>query len=132
MDEQRALLDQLMGRTRDVPDNLKKSIATIRFTDKRVCKYYLCGLCPYSCFSGTKTDLGVCPFEICGDNTEAEECKRVFNQLSPSERDRYGYEWDLLKLLDDLIRGCDRKIERHKERAGYLLEDIYTTFTSIL
>ena len=44
MDEQRALLDQLMGVNR----NRDREQEEIRdFRDKRVCKFFLCGVCPH-------------------------------------------------------------------------------------
>ncbi|CAN0208076.1 unnamed protein product [Ectocarpus sp. 4 AP-2014] len=41
------------------------------FKDERVCKAYLCGLCPHDLFSNTKQDLGAC------DYVHDEELKRV-------------------------------------------------------
>jgi len=38
MDEQRALLDQLMGKTRDLDDNAKKRYRGVTFHDRDVCK----------------------------------------------------------------------------------------------
>ena len=57
MDEQRALLDQLMGSTRDLSDTQKDRVHKIRFSDQNVCKNYLCGLCPYVAFAATKSDM---------------------------------------------------------------------------
>ena len=44
MDEQRALLDQLMGVNRNL-DRAKEEIKDYR--DKRVCKFFLLGVCPH-------------------------------------------------------------------------------------
>lgn len=61
MDEQRALLDQLMGSSRDFTSEQKERVHKIRFTDQDVCKDYVCGLCPHVAFAGTKSDLvGAC------------------------------------------------------------------------
>ena len=47
MDEQRALLDQLMGVNR----NRDREQEEIRdFRDKRVCKFFLCGVCPHGTY----------------------------------------------------------------------------------
>ena len=116
MDEQRALLDQLLGKARNITDvnDYKK----IHFTDKRVCKFYLCGLCPYNLFEGlTKADIGRCPYQLCAGEIEAEECQQEFQQLEQNEKDKYGYEWDLLKILEENIRVCDRRIEGNIRRA---------------
>jgi len=45
-DDIRKQLDALMGSDRNT--SVQK-----RFTDADVCKYYLCGLCPYEIFNGT-------------------------------------------------------------------------------
>lgn len=42
MDETRALLDQLMGRERDVPV-AKRTNRKRRYYDDDICKFYLCG-----------------------------------------------------------------------------------------
>lgn len=41
------------------------------FRDERVCKAFLCGLCPHDLFSNTKQDLGAC------DYLHDEEFKKV-------------------------------------------------------
>jgi hypothetical protein len=66
MDEARAMLDQLMGKTRNLSETQKDTVQRIRFSDDGVCKYYICGLCPYIAFTATKSDMGKCPFPICG------------------------------------------------------------------
>lgn len=53
MDETRALLDQLMGRERDVPVD-KRTNRVRRFSDDDICKPYLCGayyctVCTHGC-----------------------------------------------------------------------------------
>lgn len=115
MDEQRALLDQLMGTTRDLSDIQKDRVQKIRFSDHDVCKNYLCGLCPYVAFAATKSDMGKCAKRIC-NNIEAEKCKEAWNALPSKEKDRYGYERDLMHSLDNIVKSCDRKIDKQKHR----------------
>lgn len=50
MDEQRRLLDSLMGLDRN---KAKTAGAAPRFTEADVCKHYLCGLCPFETFMNT-------------------------------------------------------------------------------
>ena len=57
MDSTRALLDELMGKDRNVPLSERK-VKELRFTDSIVCKYELAGLCPFTLFKNTKSDLG--------------------------------------------------------------------------
>lgn len=53
----RSMLDELMGKERDVPLE-KRSGRGVRYYDPEVCKYALAGLCPYGLFKNTKSDLG--------------------------------------------------------------------------
>ena len=46
MDETRALLDQLMGRERDIPVE-KRTNRVRRVWDDDICKPYLCGACSW-------------------------------------------------------------------------------------
>ena len=57
MDETRAMLDELMGRDRNVPLD-ERSTKPLEFSDREVCKYDLAGLCPYGLFRNTRSDLG--------------------------------------------------------------------------
>ncbi|KAJ3380769.1 putative RNA-binding protein Luc7-like 1, partial [Lobulomyces angularis] len=52
---QRKLLEELMGSAAigGVPD-------LSNFRDEKICKSFLCGLCPYEIFTNTKADLGPC------------------------------------------------------------------------
>ncbi len=56
-DAMRAMLDELMGKERNVPMDQRKG-TDMRFNDPEVCKYALAGLCPYGLFKNTKSDLG--------------------------------------------------------------------------
>ncbi len=116
MDEQRALLDMLMGRARDVPEELKSSVKEISFHDREVCKYFLCGICPYLLFNATKSDLGRCPKKIC-DNSDALELRQKYARVPQNEKDLDGYEYELMKHLEDLVHSCDLRIERNKRRS---------------
>lgn len=53
---------QLMGKERNVPLE-ERSNRELHFWDDEVCKHAICGLCPYTLFSNTKSFLGVltCP-----------------------------------------------------------------------
>lgn len=55
----RAMLDELMGKERDVPLP-QRSQKKISWDDSAVCKYQLCGLCPSMLFRNTKSALGGC------------------------------------------------------------------------
>ena len=59
VDAMRAMLDELMGKERDVPLE-ERTGRGLRFYDPEICKYALAGLCPYGLFKNTKSDLGGC------------------------------------------------------------------------
>mmetsp|Transcript_40314 Transcript_40314/g.95794 ORF Transcript_40314/g.95794 Transcript_40314/m.95794 type:complete len:322 (+) Transcript_40314:134-1099(+) len=112
MDMTRALLDELMGKERDVPLDVRTNKAR-RFDDEDICKYDLCGLCPYSLFKNTRSDLGICKWEVHGD----EQVKEQWSKLEEKEKARYPYEHELMTELEQLVREMDRKIARAKDRA---------------
>ena len=57
VDATRALLDELMGRERNVPLT-ERTNRELTFHSPEVCKYAIAGLCPYGLFRNTKSDLG--------------------------------------------------------------------------
>lgn len=79
MDATRALLDELMGKDRNLPPAERKG-AGLKFSDHSVCKYDLVGLCPNSLFKNTRSDLGPCAYEVHADHLDWERlqarCRR--------------------------------------------------------
>lgn len=57
VDAFRNMLDELMGKERDVPLD-KRQNKPLEFDDPAVCKYELLALCPNRLFRNTKSDLG--------------------------------------------------------------------------
>lgn len=57
MDATRALLDELMGRDRNVPLS-QRSTKKVDFRDPDVCKYALVACCPHELFVNTRSALG--------------------------------------------------------------------------
>ena len=107
MDAQRELLDQLMGKNR----NLSKDDAPLReqhWNDADICPYYLCAFCPNDLFINTKSDLGACEYE------HVFELKKEYQQQPRKVKRRI--EKKLLYYLYDLIKDVDRKIRRGKDR----------------
>lgn len=86
-DAMRAMLDELMGKERDVP-LAQRSGRRVRFYDKDVCKHELAGLCPNTLFKNTRSDLGPCGFEIHEEHLDWEEIKGEYDALSEREKDR--------------------------------------------
>ncbi|KAK9786671.1 hypothetical protein WJX73_003841 [Symbiochloris irregularis] len=117
MDAQRAMLDELMGKERNVPLTERTGRA-LKFSDPEICKYNLAGLCPYGLFRNTRSDLGPCKYEMHDDDLQYEPVLEQWQQLTDHERERYGYEQELHSVLVQLVKEMDRKIERQKERAN--------------
>ena len=101
-DAQKAMMDELMGRDRNLPEEEKRES---EFWDADICKYYLCGISPHQLFRNTKSDLG--PY----DKIESPECKAKWDALTQQEKDSYGYEHETLIFLEDLaqVRPADRE-----------------------
>lgn len=55
-----------------------------KFSDKDVCKAFLCGFCPHEEFRRTKND--------CGDCTQLhdEACRKQWEELDDRTKERYG------------------------------------------
>ncbi|KAH7481850.1 hypothetical protein KRP22_011187 [Phytophthora ramorum] len=103
MDEQRALLDRLMGFNRDGdrPDD-----AAIDFEHAKVCKPWLCGLCPRELFQNTRLDVGACEL------LHIPHLRAAYEQSSRS----FGYERDLANELSRLLDDVEKKIARGQKR----------------
>ncbi|GLC50651.1 hypothetical protein PLESTB_000403500 [Pleodorina starrii] len=114
VDAMRAMLDELMGKERNVPLG-QRSNRRIHFDDPTVCKYALAGLCPNGLFKNTRSDLGPCPYELHEDHIGWADLQAEYDKQDPREHERY--ERRLMKVLEDLIREMDRKIAKAKERA---------------
>eukprot|EP00747_Dinoflagellata_sp_TGD_P158967 gnl/TRDRNA2_/TRDRNA2_177860_c0_seq6.p1 gnl/TRDRNA2_/TRDRNA2_177860_c0~~gnl/TRDRNA2_/TRDRNA2_177860_c0_seq6.p1 ORF type:complete len:277 (-),score=1.95 gnl/TRDRNA2_/TRDRNA2_177860_c0_seq6:1267-2097(-) len=112
MEQQRALLDQLLGSNRNLLANQIPE-AKKKFFDADVCKYYVSGLCPfYELFKNTKSDLGPCRYPIHEDRYRDE-----YDALTQKARSKYRYETDLKYVLKEMVREMDRKIKKNRQRA---------------
>lgn len=109
MDEQRALLDRLMGKDRNLTADKRKHRRRKRWDDEDVCQYYVCGFCPHDLFFNTKFDLGPCPYDH-------EDPLREQFQRSSSKRKQRRTEQRFLRFLYTLVDDCDQMIVRAKKR----------------
>nr|DBA27461.1 TPA: hypothetical protein GDO54_007950 [Pyxicephalus adspersus] len=100
------LLDELMGRDRNLAPNEKRS--NVRWDDENVCKYYLCEFCPAELFTNTRSDLGPC------EKIHDENLRKQYEKSS-----RYmkvGYEREFLRYLQSLLAEVERRIRRGHAR----------------
>lgn len=110
MEDARALLDSLMGPSRD--KSAKEQQRGDGWKDKNVCKRYLIGFCPNNVqdnwFKNTKRDVGTCT------KIHSDRLKDDFEKHPEKERYEIEYERDFLFYLEGLIREADAWIAREK------------------
>jgi len=105
-DDIRKQLDILLGPNRD---GVQREAPPTSFKDPRVCKYYLCGVCPHLLFSNTKADVGPC------DKVHDDNLKKEYEQAR-NRGEYFGYEEELERFCKKLISDVDRRIERAMRR----------------
>lgn len=126
VDTARQLLDELMGRNRNLDPTTAKS-KKVQWDDPEVsqyfpqskpksllirfqfCLYYLVKFCPHELFVNTRADLGQCT------KLHDDEAKRLFDEARPSARKR-SYEDEFLRFSNHMINEVDRKIEKGRQR----------------
>jgi hypothetical protein len=106
LQSQAQLLDELMGRNRNVGPGAR--INSVRFDDEDVCKHSLIGFCPHDLFVNTRADLGPC------NKIHDEGLKKQYEKSS--RFGRMGYEDDYERFLRSLLNDVERKIRRNSER----------------
>ncbi|XP_041431723.1 LUC7-like L homeolog isoform X1 [Xenopus laevis] len=110
--QMRALLDQLMGTSRDGDETRQR----IKFTDDRVCKSHLLDCCPHDILAGTRMDLGEC-------TKNHDLALRADYEIASKERDLF-FELDAMDHLESFIAECDRRTELAKKRLAETQEEI--------
>eukprot|EP00916_Digyalum_oweni_P002951 GHVL01005422.1.p1 GENE.GHVL01005422.1~~GHVL01005422.1.p1 ORF type:complete len:184 (-),score=36.66 GHVL01005422.1:855-1406(-) len=121
VDNARSLLDQLMGKDRNVPQKLRR---VKKFYDDDVDHYWLCGLSPFLMFPNTKSDKLVNdtyfrmhgkPFEV-DEKVRDDSMKEEWDELPQDVKDKYGYEYKLMQFLDHLVAQGDKQVEKNRDR----------------
>lgn len=59
MEAQRALLDELMGKDRNLTEEEKKGYREMKWDDKEVCAYYMVRFCSHDLFVNADCDLAL-------------------------------------------------------------------------
>ena len=121
MDEQRALLDQLMGSQRDIPDHKKREV---HFYDREIDKFWLLGVQPFDLFRNTswsprlasiyRGSMGY-DLERSMGREQPLSVLPEWNALPQDKQDAYGYEHELCIFLEALIRSCDKNVEKARD-----------------
>lgn len=89
------------------------------FDDPDVCKFFVCGFCPYEEFRRTKNDVGDCP------QVHDEGCRSQWEALDDREKDRYSYERDLMRKMDRFMMDLQRRIDSNKQRLAATQQPLY-------
>eukprot|EP00474_Spongospora_subterranea_P006601 CRZ07059.1 hypothetical protein [Spongospora subterranea] len=110
---QRELLDQLMGKDRNLIDEDKK-VLNQHWYDDNICKYFICGFCPHDLFYNTKSDLGPCT------KIHDEHLRQTFE--AESESRKASYQSAFLRLLQSLTDDVDRRKRRGSDRLAMQLQ----------
>jgi hypothetical protein len=113
--EARAMLDALMGsdRNADIPKSGQNNLQRKKKScyDYDICPFYCAwGIDVFELFTNTKSDLGDNPKVV------QDDAREEFLSLPDHEKDRLGFEFMLYRKLGDLVRGCDRIVNRNKEK----------------
>jgi hypothetical protein len=111
-EEQSKLLDQILGEDRNGERQPAKS-----YTDVRLCRLFLGGLCPHDLFGNTKGDLGPCPKKH--DARMKQEYEGLLSQKVIPSLDR-----EMHVALSTLVRTCDERIERANARLARVAEAV--------
>jgi len=123
-EEARAMLNALMGNDRNAPLPKGAAIPGAAGVDQVVMRkrqkscfdkdidplYTAWGVDLYELFVNTKSDLGANPYVV------DESAHKEFQQLPAEEQERLGYHYFLFQKLQELVRQCDRSVQRSKEK----------------
>eukprot|EP00656_Telonema_subtile_P050683 TRINITY_DN6632_c0_g2_i1.p1 TRINITY_DN6632_c0_g2~~TRINITY_DN6632_c0_g2_i1.p1 ORF type:complete len:225 (+),score=47.91 TRINITY_DN6632_c0_g2_i1:174-848(+) len=112
-DNVRAMMDQLMGADRDSTQDEKEKNKR-SFDDPEIDTLFLCGLSPYALLSETKSAEfvpGTWKKKI-QDMTLRNE----WMQLPQEEKDKYGYEYELLQTSQRMVMAMDDRIAQNKAK----------------
>ncbi|XP_054160394.1 putative RNA-binding protein Luc7-like 1 [Oppia nitens] len=113
-EQMRAMLDQLMGTSREGGEAKHR----YHFTDHRVCKSFLLDCCPHDILASTRMDLGECPRYH--DLALRADYEKAFKLKD------YGYEVDAFQHLESFVAEADKKTEAAKKRLAETQEELST------
>ena len=107
--DNKALLDQLMGKDRNAPTF--RGISE-QWKDPSVCKHYLVDFCPYEILYNTKVSVGNCR------NSHSDVVKQQFESSTDVDKANLArkYELDLLTQLERIIDTVDSRVRKQSER----------------
>jgi len=113
VDSQRQLLDELMGKNRNLDIGEREKYKR-KWDDSDVCPYFICGMCPHELFTNTKSDIGPC--EKDHDPKMAEMFRKEPEKVQKSTELRY------MRFLESLVSEADRRVDKANMRLSRPLD----------
>jgi len=101
-DQMRAMLDELMGSSRNGESN------SIHYSDSKVCRAFLLSCCPYTILAETRLELGEC-------SKLHQLSLRPDFEAAQAKKDHF-YDVEACAQLSAFIAEWDRKIEGYKKK----------------
>ena len=122
-DAMRAMMDELMGKERDVAlDEREAKVQSVN--DPDVDRYFLCGCSPFELLKGTKSE-SLPQLDRGGFLKDRPESLKIkWEGMSQQEKDEYGFERELQNFLQVLIDEMDRRVRQSKDKYETLNEEV--------
>ncbi|XP_074596951.1 luc7-like protein 3 [Brevipalpus obovatus] len=105
----RQLLDELMGRERNLRPTEKTSDAKEDWNDPRICRYFLVCFCPNQLFTNTKADMGPC------HKIHDDYIKQCYEEHA-SRKQKSAFEDEFIRFCQQTLGDVERRIKRAKQR----------------
>uniref|UniRef100_A0A2P2I2Y9 Luc7-like protein 3 n=1 Tax=Hirondellea gigas TaxID=1518452 RepID=A0A2P2I2Y9_9CRUS len=115
-----ALLDELMGRNRNINPNDSNNKLT--WESPEICRHYLVKFCPHDLFTNTKSDLGLC------EKIHDEDIKREFE--SSNTHRRPAFEDDFIRYADTMLLDVDKRIRKGRQRLSLSVKEALNNATT--
>ncbi|KDR08954.1 luc7-like protein 3 [Zootermopsis nevadensis] len=105
-----ALLDELMGRNRNIAPNDKAK--ELNWEDPEYCKLYMVKFCPHDLFVNTRADLGQCA------KVHDDEVKALYEKSNSYKKQQY--EDEFIRFCQSMLNEVERKIVKGKQRLALI------------
>merc|ERR1712106_121473 len=115
-----ALLDELMGRTRNVLPQERDSF--LNWESPEVCRHFMVKFCPHDLFTNTKSDLGLC------EKIHDEEIKKEFEKANSYRRAQF--EDEFVRYAESMLTDVDKRIRKGKQRLALSIKEALASSTT--
>lgn len=112
-DAMRAMLDGLMGSDRNLTEEARE-LNKRTFDSPEVDVTFLCGCSPWHLLADTNHEK-MLPRNG-WDKIQDDFLRREWEVLTQEEKDKYGFEHDTMKVLEDLVGQIDKRLYLNKQK----------------